>query len=220
VTSTYGVIHNPQLNDYVALVGYTVAEGSPRPGGNFLFAVLDTDEVGAYSGPNGYVMITRGAIRHMRDESELAGVLGHEIAHVCHHDGLNAIRAAKQSDAGAQALKTAIGNNNGAAVFDAATDMAFDAIFKKGYDKAQELDADRDSVKYIAAVGYDPAGYENFVARIAAEQGNGGADLFATHPGFNERIKVVADAVAATGQGGRGATNRERFLANTVPYGH
>jgi hypothetical protein len=54
------------------------------------------------------------------------------------------------------------------------------------------------------------------VERIAAEQGGGQTDLFSTHPGFDERVKVVSDAVAATGKAGTGAANRERFETATA----
>jgi|GEM_PF-1006614 len=216
VTNDTPIVSDQRLNDYVAMVGYTVADGTPHPDGNYVFGVLDTDRVGAYSGPNGYVMITRGSIMHMRDESELAGVLGHEMAHVCHHDGLHAIQTAKRSDAVAQAASTAIGNNDRTGAFNCVVDLGLDTIVKKGYDRSQELDADRDAVKYIAAAGYDPAGYERFVNRIADEQGGKQTDLFSTHPGFNERRGVVATAVRDTGRAGQGATMRERFDAETA----
>jgi beta-barrel assembly-enhancing protease len=216
ITNTYPPVADRSLNDYVAKVGYTVTEVTPRADKNFVFAVLDTDEVGAYSGPNGYVMITRGAVARMRDEAELAGVLGHEIAHVCHEDALNAIRLARQSDAAAQAAETALNKNDNAGAFNGLIDLTNETVFKKGYDRRQELDADQAAVVYISDAGYDPSSYQRFVDRIAAEQGNGATRLFATHPGFDERKKAVADAIAKTGKAGVGATNADRFLAATA----
>jgi len=211
VTSRYPIIDNDALNQYVALVGFTVADASPRPDGHFVFGVLDTADVGAFSGPNGYVMITRGALMQMQDESELAGVLGHEIAHVCHHDGLHAVQHAKLSGAAAQAAKTAMDNNQTAALFDSAVDSTTDVVLVKGYDKNQEIAADKDAVKYITAAGYDPAGYEHFVNRMAAKNPRGNGGLFSTHPGFPQRSAAVTKAVDATGKAGTGATNAARF---------
>ena len=92
VTNQYRLYDNKPLSDYVTMVGLTVATASPRPDYNYVFGVLDTDEVGAYSGPSGYVMVTRGMISHMRDEAELAGVLAHECAHVARQHGLKAVK--------------------------------------------------------------------------------------------------------------------------------
>jgi predicted Zn-dependent protease len=211
VTSRYPIIDNDALNQYVALVGFTVADASSRPDGHFVFGVLDTPEVGAFSGPNGYVMITRGALMQMQDESELAGVLGHEIAHVCHHDGLHAVQHAKLSGAAAQAAQTAMENNQTAALFDSAVDSTTDVVLVKGYDKNQEIAADKDAVKYMTAAGYDPAGYEHFVNRMAAKNPRGNGGLFSTHPGFAQRSAAVTRAVDATGKSGTGATDAARF---------
>src|SRR5207302_9232565 len=59
ITSRYPVVRDQQLNQYVTLVGLTLANQSSRPDGNWLFCVVDTPEVNAFSGPDGYVMLTR-----------------------------------------------------------------------------------------------------------------------------------------------------------------
>src|SRR5258708_981953 len=94
VTTRYPIIQNDKLNQYVSLVGLTLAANSPRPDGHWLFAVVDTPEVNAFSGPDGYVLITRGAIAQMKDEAELAGVLSHEMSHVLDKHGLAAVKQA------------------------------------------------------------------------------------------------------------------------------
>ena len=216
ITNARHVSEDHSLSDYVALVGYTVSEASPRPDGNFVFGILDTDEVGAYSGPNGYIMITRGSLKHMRDEAELAGVLAHEIAHVCHEDGLNAVKNAKTNDALATAASTAANRSDNFGLLDASSDLLFRNIFTKGYDRDQELNADRSAVHYMAAAGYDPASYQRFIERISGEQHSGQGGLFSTHPGFDERKNVVAEEIARTGKGGIGGTNADRFMTETA----
>ena len=86
-TSRTPLYRDEKLTRYVTLVGRTVAASSKEPGYKYYFAILDTDTVNAASGPHGYIMITRGALTRMHDESELAGVLGHEIGHVSLHHG-------------------------------------------------------------------------------------------------------------------------------------
>ena len=63
VTSRYPIVRDNQLNQYVTLVGLTLANSSNRPDANWLFAVVDTPEVNAFSGPDGYILLTRGLIR-------------------------------------------------------------------------------------------------------------------------------------------------------------
>src|SRR5206468_2680417 len=95
ISNKYPVSKDRSLNEYVNLVGLTMASVSPRPELNFAFGVLDTPEVGAYSTPGGYIFVTRGALDLMQDESELAGVLAHEVAHVVLNHGIEEVKSAK-----------------------------------------------------------------------------------------------------------------------------
>ena len=92
ITNRYPPSDDKKLIQYVNLVGYTLVESSRKPDKQYTFGVLETDDIGAYSGPNGYVMITHGAIKSMQDEAELAGVLAHELTHVIDRHGLEAAR--------------------------------------------------------------------------------------------------------------------------------
>jgi predicted Zn-dependent protease len=161
-------------------------------------------------------MITRGSLKHMRDEAELAGVLAHEIAHVCHEDGLNAVKNAKTNDALATAASTAADHSDNFGLLDASSDLLFRNVFTKGYDRDQELKADRSAVHYMSLAGYDPSSYQRFIDRIASEQHGGQGGLFSTHPGFRERKDVVAKEIAQIGKGGTGATNADRFARETA----
>ncbi len=78
----FGVYNNPDMNKYVQMVGSTVAQFGQRGDVAYHFAILDTDIANAFAMPGGYVFVTRGALRNMKNESELAGVLAHEVSHV------------------------------------------------------------------------------------------------------------------------------------------
>jgi predicted Zn-dependent protease len=207
LTNQYGVTNNEQLSKYVVLVGQTIASRTPRADQPWVFGVLDTDKVNAFSGPGGYVWITRGAIMKMQDESELAGVLAHEVGHIIKHHGLDAAKQAGLTDA----FVTGVGSVNGANQLNDTTDKLTDLIGKQVFTEPQEFEADLESVKYTAAAGYDPNGFLRFLQRIRAEQKAGGADLFSTHPGLDDRIKKVTNAISSAGTGGRGATMQARF---------
>ncbi|HEY2587859.1 MAG TPA: M48 family metalloprotease [Tepidisphaeraceae bacterium] len=207
LTNTYGVTSNEQLARYVVLVGQTVASRTPRADQPWVFGVLDTNEVNAFSGPGGYVWVTRGAIAQMQDESELAGVLGHEIGHVVKQHGLHAAQQAGLADAG---LTAASGTQAGASFGDL-SDKIVDIIVKTGFSQPQEFEADLESVKYTAAAGYDPDGLLHFLTRIREKQKSGNPNFFGTHPGMDERIQRIKSQISSAGTGGNGAVLKDRF---------
>lgn len=214
VTNHYGVSTNERLERYVVLVGRTVAAKTPMKNYPWVFGVLDTDQVNAFSGPGGYVWVTRGAIEQMHDESELAGVLAHEVGHVNLHHGLDVVKKAGMLNG----FLTAASANEKFAQFNQLSDTAADVVIKQGFSAPQEFEADAQSLKYVVAAGYDPNGFLNLLQRIRAKQKQG-MSLFSTHPDMDDRIQRVRDAISAAGTGGRGATNRERFLQMTAKQG-
>jgi len=204
LTNTYGVVNNPALQKYVSLVGLTVASASSNPSGNYVFGVLESSTVNAFSGPNGYIFITRGTLANCRNEAELAGVLAHEIAHVIHHDGLNQVKAAEQQGA----LKELVRASSEAAQFAVFADAGVDIITKQGYTQPQEFSADDTGVQIASAAGYDPKAYLVFLQRLAQAEGSGGNRLMSTHPAAAKRVDKVAAAVAKLPPGGQTLADR------------
>jgi len=211
IVNQYGLDPNVALNKYVSLVGSAVASTSPRPDIPYYFGVLDTDEVNAFAGPAGYIMITRGAIMKMQDESELAGALAHEIGHVIDKHGLNAMKQAGMLDAAVTAAKT----NEDVAKWGQATDSVVDVVLKKGYSRDQESRADLLAVDYLVSAGYDPNGYHRFLQRMAATKTSGGHAAMSTHPGLGDRANRVAAKITEKGSPS-GATLADRFKRNVA----
>ena len=209
-TNQYGVTKNQQLATYVVLVGQTVASRTSRADQPWVFGVLDTDKVNAFSGPGGYVWITRGAIAQMQDESELAGVLAHEIGHVVKQHGLDMARSAGLKDA----FNEGVNSVGSAAKFSEATDKVSEGVLETGFSQPQEFEADAAGVQYLIAAGYDPNGFLRFLQRISAQQKSGG-NVFSTHPGMDDRIKKIANQISSSGAGGTGATLKDRFMQYT-----
>ena len=228
ITNRYEPTHNQKLVEYVNLVGFTLVSVSSKPDRHYIFGVLDTDDIGAYSGPNGYVMVTRGALLAMRDEAELAGVLAHELTHVIDQHGLAAARTAATKSGIMDATKMVLP----VAQVTNFIDNASDAITRNGYDKPQEADADAGAVKLLIAAGYDPHSYARFLAHIAelqraaappptTEPGAVAATTYtkimATHPGIDERFQAVTREIAdAGGAATHGATLADRFKSYVV----
>ena len=82
IRKKFGVVQDESVHRYVTLVGAVLARVSKKPDYPWRFIVLDTDAVNAFAAPGGYIHITKGCLALIANESELAGVLGHELVHV------------------------------------------------------------------------------------------------------------------------------------------
>ena len=85
VVQEYGVVDNAALQSYVQGIGRKLAAVSHRPNLDWHFTVVDSPVVNAFAIPGGYIYFTRGILAYLANEAELAGVLGHEIAHITEH---------------------------------------------------------------------------------------------------------------------------------------
>jgi len=211
ITNQYPLVRNDNLQRYVNLVGLTVASVSPAAGGNWIFGVIESPEINAFSGPNGYVFVTHGAILQMKDEAELAGVLGHEIAHVSNHDGLNQIKANEERGALTQFMQAADSRTAQLAVF---ADNGLNVITKQGYSQPQEFAADQAGTRLISAAGYNPRSYLNFLQRIQSLNVSNSGKIMSTHPGIGERVARVSQQLQSLPP--TGATLADRFTSNAI----
>ncbi len=206
LTNTYPLTEDEALNEYVSMVGLTIVNASDRPVGNWQFGVLETPEVNAFAGPNGYIFVTRGALNQMENEAQLAGVLAHEVTHVLHHHGLEGVK----SEAGVDFLKSVADANikdSTGLVQQLGTPMV-STVLKSGYSQGQEYDADLNGIKLMVAAGYDPNGLPQFLDKL---KGAGGG--FSTHPGKAERVAKTRAQIAQLGNP-KGKTLKERFEQN------
>ena len=188
VRQRFGVVQDPAVHKYVALVGTVLAEQTTRPKLPWTFIVLDTDGVNAFAAPGGFVHITRGALGLIKSEAELAGVLGHEIAHVAQKHTVNAIRKSK----GVQ-LGTSAATSDRGAFLDRLANRAYDMVLENSFDRGDELDADKEGIVLVQKAGYAGPALAEFLARLAERnksmvEKNG---LFASHPETQERIAKV-----------------------------
>ena len=169
----FGVVQDAAVHKYVTLVGTVARAGSPSgPNLPWTFIVLDTDGVNAFASPGGFVHITRGALGLIKNEAELAGVLGHEIGHVAHKHTVNAIRKSN-----AVKLGTSEALADRGPFLDKLANMAYDMVLENKFDRGDELDADKVSVALAQKVGYAPAALADFLdAPRRAQQGPAGAE--------------------------------------------
>ena len=82
VTAQIAVVSDKKITEYVDKVGQNIARHSDEPDAKYTFTVLDSPDINAFASPGGYVYINRGLLAYMNSESQLAAVLGHEVAHI------------------------------------------------------------------------------------------------------------------------------------------
>ena len=189
------LVNNPALQGYVNRVGRWVASASERPDLKWTFGVIESNDVNAFAAPGGYVFLTRGLYRLLRDESELAGVLGHEIAHVVRKHHLKLLQKSQAIDVGSTLLKKQIGDQK-----IAKTLIGSGAeILARGLDKDAEFEADRMGVVLAARAGYEPFGLPAVLQEISAASADSSsvALLFKTHPHPDERLARLGEAMGS-----------------------
>jgi predicted Zn-dependent protease len=191
VRAEFGVMQDAALTRYVSLVGNVLAKASSRPDLQWEFIVLDTDGVNAFAAPGGLVHITRGALGLMKSEAELAGVLGHEIAHITKKHTVNAIRKSS-----AVKLGTEETGSRTSYFYTMLADAVYDNIVEKGFDRGDENDADQEGARLANKAGYNPTGLTAFLGRLIdrnkdMKPGDRPNGLFSTHPDTQARIDKV-----------------------------
>ncbi len=191
IIQTYGLYSDQSLNSYVSNIGQSEARISHRPTLKFEFKVMDTPVINAFAVPGGYVYVTRGILANLNNEAELAGVVGHEIGHVCaRHSAIQYTRAQLAQ----------LGLGIGAALSQEIAQYAnlaaqgIGLLFLK-FSRDDERQADDLGIEYSTKVGYDAREMANLfitLNRIQAQSGGSGLpDWLSTHPNPTDRIGTV-----------------------------
>ena len=199
ILSSYPLLQDQSLTEYVNLVGKTVALNSDKPYtyGGYHFAVLNSKEINAFACPGGTIFITRGMINAVQNEDELAAVLAHEVAHVNHRDGVSAIQKARLTSVatliGTEAAQryTPAQLSQLVTVFEGSIDDVFRTLVVNGYGKSQEYNADEDAISYLGRAGYNPSALKDFLERLSNQGAASGGGIMKSHPATADRIEKV-----------------------------
>jgi len=187
------LVADARMQRYVNHVGRWVAAQTERADLPWHFGVLDSPNVNAFAVPGGTIFITRGLLDRMRNEAELAGVLGHEVAHVLRKHHLKAIQKGAQTALAGDAMSAALRDRAGPArdkLIAFGTEM-----YSRGLDKSDELEADRLGVVIAARAGYDAYGLPSVLQTLQAmnAQDSALALMFKTHPAPGERLDSLGE---------------------------
>ncbi len=201
----YSPSDSPVLSAYINQVGATVAAASLRPEtfAGYSFLPIESDELNAMAAPGGYILISRGLLKLLRDEDMLAAVLAHEVSHVVLRHGLQSIKREHLNEStplddsvplGAALTTCAINCNDVSQQLLLAFEGAINDIVEKltvaGYSREQELQADAMAAEILEKAGYDPTALKHVLDALAQRTSKGG--WFSTHPKAKDRASALS----------------------------
>lgn len=211
----YGSYDNPAELRRIAEIGYRVAQESGYDDFPFSFFLVDIPVPNAFALPGGHIFLTRGMLDLGADDDMLAGLLGHEIAHVVKQHGMKMQRRAALLNALSQALVAGVmiatsdsdsggvpeaydpfgrsGSSRGDRVMGAAAaGVVVSELLLRSYSREFEDESDDEGQRWAAAAGYDPNGYARLMQlmreRLPESQQFG---YWRTHPFFDSRVRAA-----------------------------
>jgi predicted Zn-dependent protease len=194
IGSKLGFYSEPKLQAYVSDVVRRLVRSGGARSFEYRVKIVDMAEENAFATVGGYVYVTRGMLGQLNSETELAGVMAHEISHISHrHVAKQQTRALAYQvlGMGAMALGATLGNadnNLGMAPLGVSAALA---TIMSNYNQEAELEADESGLLMMTQAGYDPRGLVNFLRGLRTRErltGLGYHGMLATHPETAERI--------------------------------
>ena len=185
------LLNNDGVQRYVNRVGGWVAMHTERKEVRWRFGVLDTDDINAFAAPGGYIFITKGLMRRMNSEAELAGALAHETVHVLEKHHLTAVQKAARLDLVGQLARTQVEGEDRRKLDKISN--GFKELYSRGLDKEDEFEADRKGVVIATRAGYDPYGLPAVLQTLTGmnPQDASLSFLFKTHPPAAKRLSLL-----------------------------
>lgn len=192
------LIRDPEVVRYITVLGDSIARVSDDRNLRWTFNVVDQPDVNAFAVPGGHIYVYRGLIEKTANMSELAGVLGHEIAHVTRRHSMLQMRDQQRANVGVtlgcilapQVCSSGIGSTG--------INVLGGAAFAK-FSRDDETEADRFGVTYVTRAGIDPRGMPSMFRTLLSLRKSNPAGLdnfFASHPVEESRVANTEAEIA------------------------
>ena len=195
VEQSVKLVQDPVVNEYVNRIGQNLVRNSDAQV-PFTIKVIDSDEVNAFALPGGFFYVNSGLILAADEEAELAGVMAHEISHVCARHGMRQMTRANWAQIGTIPL-IFVGGGLGYGIYEA-SGLALPLTFMK-FQRSFEAEADYLGLQYMYKTGYDPQAFISFFEKLQAKEKKKPGTLakaFASHPQTPDRIEASQREIA------------------------
>lgn len=186
VEKKYKLVDDAALQARVNKIGQSLVAVSGRKDIKYTFKVLDSDDVNAFALPGGFIYVFRGLTDKMQTDDELAGILGHEIAHVVKRHSVNQL----EKNMGITILATILlsKTENGMTA-----EPAILSTIAAGYSRSDESEADKLGFEETLAAGYNPYSMLVGLMKLNTLSPNEKTDLFSDHPSTLKRITKMKE---------------------------
>ena len=194
------ILEDERVEGYIDDLGQFLVEYSGRKSIAYQFKVIDSAEINAFALPGGFIYVNRGLIEEADNESELVGVMGHEIGHVVERHSVDQVKRAQLTGLGLGMLDLFIGGKGTTGqIANVAGQMVASGAFMK-YSRDAEREADRVGARNVYDAGWDPRGMMTFFQKLAAlgeRHPNAIESFFSTHPKPDERANNISALIAS-----------------------
>ncbi len=207
------IVDDPVISEYVNRLGQNLVRNSDAKV-PFTIKVLDSEEVNAFALPGGFFFVNTGLILKADNEAELAGVMGHEIAHVAARHGTRSATRGELAQIGMIAASIVIPYGWTGYAIQQGASMAIPLGFLT-FSRANEREADHLGLQYMYKAGYDPVAFVDFFEKIESlEKRKPGSvsKVFSTHPMTDDRIKAAQEEIQ------KDLPPRPEYVVNTSEF--
>jgi predicted Zn-dependent protease len=219
ILSTYKLWEkDPKLTTYLNLICGAIVLNSPQPHNfnGYHVAILDSNEINAFTTSGGHIFLTRGLINIARTEDALAGVIAHEVAHGQLRHSIKSIKTSRVTQALLITVTAGIGNAMGMDVNEL-TDVLNESVgeiiqtmVNSGYSKEQEYEADLAAIHLMAAAGYQPSGLIDMLNELKTVH-KVSSGFNKTHPAPVQRIYFAEKVIGRYKVADTRLNRQERF---------
>jgi predicted Zn-dependent protease len=194
-------VRDAQATQYIRAIGQRLARQASGPKYPYSFSMADYREINAFALPGGPIWIHRGVLHAATNESQVAGVLAHEVAHIAQRHAAGQLTKNMMANLGLGLLGAVLGNGGGATAAQTAAGFLTNGIFLK-FSRDDEREADQVGLQLLRRAGWDGRGMVELfqILQREAKRNPGSVELFfSSHPSPQDRISRLQAAVRPGG---------------------
>jgi beta-barrel assembly-enhancing protease len=191
------VVRDAQINEYVQRIGQRLVAAPEADKYPYTFKVINDPSINAFALPGGPTFVNTGLIKAAENESQLAGVMAHEIAHVALRHGTHQASKANAVQLPAMILGGILGGGGGVLgqLAQLGIGIGANSVLLK-FSRDAETEADRLGARLLAKAGYNPLEMARFFEKLQSQGGRGGPQFLSSHPDPGNRVQTVQEEIS------------------------